>query len=282
MSCLCSLKKQKFQNTQIEDITKEYSKRKCNNNNKNIFIIDLDLLEGESTNIISNLLGPKITNGNFKNIALIVNTLLLYDEPIEEIIINICSPGGSIIDFYYVYDQLKRLKDHKYKIIIFIKKVAASGGYLLSCIGDKIYSSNDAIIGSIGVYRQTFDVSELIDFLKIGYKKYKAGEFKAMGDIFEKPDEKADKKMQEETIIQHERFKKSIIKYRPQIEIDKVSTAEIWPGDEALKLKLVDEIGNVDDYLLNISNKYNIKKIYYKKEVKSSGITSWIIKKIFT
>lgn len=257
-------------NINIDDISYDYGFCIADNKNKEkyLFVVNINELGDTKSSFLSL---DENNDNNLKHISKIVDFILLNIKPEEEIIFNIDSPGGSVIEYFYAYNHLKRLKDKGYKFNVFIKKIAASGGYLISSLAEKIYATNEAYIGSVGVYTGDFNFSDLLNFLKIKYKLYKSGENKNMGDPYDVPNEEADKKIQKDIENTHERFKKVVLENRKNVDMEKVKTADTWFADEAKQIGLVDEIGNVNDYLLERAKKNIIKEIYYKNNEKQSG-----------
>jgi len=263
----------KLNNVKTKNITEDYGGN-SEENKKYIFVINIDELHKEEGSSFLSIGNIKHDNSNFEHISNIIDFVILNVKPEEEIILNIDSPGGSVIEYFYVYNQLKRLKDKGYTLNIFIKKMAASGGYLLACLGN-ITATNDSQIGSIGVYSGSFNYHELIKFLKIGYKLYKSGDYKNLGDPFEVPTKEGDKKLQDDVTNIHKRFKKVIFENRKDLDMDKISNADVWFGDEAKDLGLVDNIGTINDYLIEKAKDYTIYEINYHQENKSASV-NWL------
>lgn len=219
------------------------------NNNKIIFIIDIDN-------------DDKL---DFKHLNKIVTTILMNIADGDEIIININSPGGSVIDFFAAYDQLYRLKNHGAKINVFIQKIAASGGYLLASLGDNIYSTKDCIVGSIGAFTSGFNFSKLLKLFSIDYKTYKSCEYKNMGDPYDEMTEQTSEKIQNDVMHTHDRFVKTITENRKNLD-KKLFNADIWYGDEAKDNGLVDDIKIVDDYIMDKAKEYTIYNVEFAQK----------------
>src|SRR5450830_755224 len=134
-------------------------------------------------------------------------------------------------------------------LTICIDKVAASGGYMMACIGDKIISAPFAILGSIGVVAQLPNVNKLLKKHDIDFEVLTAGEYKRTLTVFGENTEKGGEKHQQDLDITHQLFKNFVSRYRPQLAIDEVATGEIWLGVAALDKQLVDELKTSDEYL---------------------------------
>jgi len=204
------------------------------------------------------------TSPEFKNIDSIVTSILFNIKDGDEVIININSPGGSYIDFCDVYNHLERLKSKRiyvdFRMIVFIKKIAASGGYLLASIGDQIYGSADCVVGSIGVYKTGFNFSKLLKLFSIDYKTYKSCDYKNIGDPYDEVTEQGSEKMQKDVARIHDRFTKTIKKYRKNVD-DNLFDADTWYGDEAVKNGLIDGIKIVDDYIMEKAREYRVYNV---------------------
>lgn len=194
-------------------------------------------------------------NEDLANIVTAINSI--YREG-DEVVVNIESPGGTVPGYGFAASQLQRLKDKGIHLTACVDKIAASGGYMLASVADKIVAAPFSIIGSIGVVAQMPNFHELLKKLGVNYNEYTAGEFKrtvtTMGEI---TPEKEDK-FREQLEDVHSLFKTHIERHRPNIDIEKVSTGEYWHGVRAKELGLVDEIGTSDDYILSMRDDYDV------------------------
>jgi signal peptide peptidase SppA len=175
-------------------------------------------------------------------------------KKIKYVAISINSPGGSPVQSHLIYSYIKQLaKEKKVKVIIFAEDVAASGGYLISCAGDEIYANSSSIIGSIGVISASFGFKDLIKKIGIERRVYTAGKNKSTLDPF--VDEKAEdvKRLKSIQLELHADFIKVVETSRgsklKDPEKNNIFTGEFWTGGAALKLGLIDGIGNADQVL---------------------------------
>ena len=175
-------------------------------------------------------------------------------KKIKHVAISINSPGGSPVQSHLIYSYIKQLaKEKKVKVIIFAEDVAASGGYLISCAGDEIYANSSSIIGSIGVISASFGFKDLIKKIGIERRVYTAGKNKSTLDPF--VDEKEDdvKRLKSIQLELHADFIKVVETSRgsklKDPEKNNIFTGEFWTGSAALKIGLVDGIGNADQVL---------------------------------
>lgn len=208
-----------------------------------------------------------------------ITTVLTTAKPIDEVVVKLDSAGGVIHGYGLAASQLQRIRDHKISLTVVVDKVAASGGYLMACVADKIIAAPFAIIGSIGVVAEIPNFNQLLKKHDVKYEQITAGEYKRTLSMFGENTPKGRKKMQEEVEEAHDLFKNFIAKHRPKVSINKISTGEHWYGVDALKLKLIDEIATSDDYLYNASLKanthlYEITYTIRKNIVEKFGIST--------
>jgi len=175
-------------------------------------------------------------------------------KKIKYVAISINSPGGSPVQSHLIYSYIRQLADKKkIKVLIFAEDVAASGGYLISCAGDEIYANSSSIIGSIGVISASFGFKELIKKMGIDRRIYTAGKNKSTLDPFVDEKEEDIKKLKDIQLELHADFIKVVEisrgKKLKDPEKNNIFTGEFWTGASALKLGLIDGIGNADQIL---------------------------------
>ena len=141
---------------------------------------------------------------------------------------NLESGGGTVIGYGLAAAQLSRLKDSKIKLTVCIDKVAASGGYMMACIADKIIASPFALIGSIGVIGAVPNFNKLLKKNNIEYEMHTAGEYKRTITMFGENTDEGREKFKDDLANIHELFKKHVAKYRPILDVNKVATGEVW------------------------------------------------------
>ncbi len=172
----------------------------------------------------------------------------------KHIAISINSPGGSPVQSHLIFSYIRQLADkNKIKVLIFAEDVAASGGYLISCAGDEIYANSSSIIGSIGVISASFGFKDLIKKIGIERRVYTAGKNKSTLDPFVEEKEEDIKRLKSIQLELHADFIKVVENSRgskiKEPEKNNIFTGEFWTGATALKLGLIDGIGNVDQVL---------------------------------
>ncbi|MDP5004161.1 MAG: protease SohB, partial [OM182 bacterium] len=119
-----------------------------------------------------------------------ITTVLSIAEPCDEIILKLESPGGMVHAYGLAASQLQRIKDAKIPLTICVDKVAASGGYMMACLADKLVAAPFAIIGSIGVVVQLPNFHKILKKNEVDYEVISAGEYKrtlsTFGEITDK------------------------------------------------------------------------------------------------
>jgi len=193
-----------------------------------------------------------------------ITAILNVAKPEDEVVLRLESPGGVVHGYGLAAAQLLRLRDKNIALTIAIDKVAASGGYMMAAVANRIIAAPFAIIGSIGVILQLPNFNRLLKDNHIDFEQHTAGNFKRTVTIFGENTEEGRAKLQEELEKIHQQFKDLILKYRPQLNIEEVATGEHWLGESALKLNLVDHIQTSDDYLLSNSHHAKLFEITYE------------------
>ncbi|HEB57748.1 MAG TPA: protease SohB [Gammaproteobacteria bacterium] len=192
----------------------------------------------------------------------ITAVLTVADEG-DEVFMRLESGGGLVHSYGLAASQLMRLREQNIPLTVSVDKVAASGGYMMACVGNRILAAPFAIIGSIGVIAQVPNFHRVLKKHDIDFEQFTAGEFKRTVTLFGENTEEGKAKFREEIEDIHRLFKDFIVQHRPAVDIAQVSTGESWPGTRALEHKLVDELKTSDDYLLEHSKHADIFEVRY-------------------
>lgn len=183
-----------------------------------------------------------------------ITAVLSFARPeLDEVLLRLESPGGLVHAYGLAASQLTRLRKHKIPLTICVDKVAASGGYMMACVGNRLLAAPFAYIGSIGVLMQLPNVHRLLKDNKVDFEMITAGEYKRTLTIFGENTDKDRAKVQEEIDEMHALFKGFIVEYRPNLDIAQVATGEVWSGTQALPKGLIDGIETSDEWLLEQS-----------------------------
>ena len=192
-----------------------------------------------------------------------ITALLTLATDKDEVVLRLESGGGMVHSYGLASSQLARIRQAGIPLTICIDKVAASGGYMMACIGNKIISAPFAILGSIGVVAQLPNVNRLLKKHDIDFEVLTAGEYKRTLTVFGENTEKGREKFQQDLDITHDLFKNFVASYRPQLSIDEVATGEVWLGMAALDKQLVDELKTSDEYLAERAKDADVFHLHY-------------------
>lgn len=192
-----------------------------------------------------------------------ITALLTLATPKDEVVLRLESGGGMVHSYGLASSQLARIRQAGVPLTVCVDKVAASGGYMMACIGEKIVSAPFAVLGSIGVVAQLPNLHRLLRKHDIDVEMHTAGEYKRTLTVFGENTEKGREKFQQDLDITHRLFKNFVVHYRPQLSIDEVATGEVWLGVAALERKLVDEIKTSDEYLAEKARTAELFHLHY-------------------
>ena len=182
-----------------------------------------------------------------------VTALLTVAQPEDEVVVRLESAGGLVHAYGLAAAQLLRIRDRRVKLTVAVDKVAASGGYMMACVADRIIAAPFAVVGSIGVIAQLPNFNRLLKKHDIDYEQFMAGEFKRTVTLLGENTDQGRRKFQEEIEEAHTLFKQFVKAHRPQVDLERVATGEHWYGAKALECQLVDELRTSDDVLLDAS-----------------------------
>lgn len=193
-----------------------------------------------------------------------ISAILQIANKKDEVLFVLESGGGIVHNYGLAASQLHRIKDHGIKLTIAVDLVAASGGYMMACVADKIIAAPFAVVGSIGVLAQVPNFHRLLDKHDIDIEHHTAGQYKTTLTMLGKNTDKERKKFQEELEDTHVLFKNFVKQNRSQLDIEKIATGEHWYATQALELNLIDEIKTSDDYILDACKKKDVFEVSYK------------------
>ena len=193
-----------------------------------------------------------------------ISALLQVAKEHDEVLVRLESEGGMVHGYGLAASQLQRIRDRQIKLTIAVDKVAASGGYLMACVADRIIAAPFAILGSIGVVAQLPNFNRLLKSHDVDYELHTAGQFKRTLTLFGENTDEGRAKFQQELEEVHGLFKSWVTQNRPHLPIEQVATGEHWYGTRALALKLIDEIRTSDDWLLDRVKDADLLEVHYK------------------
>ena len=167
----------------------------------------------------------------------------------DEVVVRVESAGGAVHAYGLAASQLARVRSHGATLTVAVDKVAASGGYLMAAVADRILAAPFAVVGSIGVVAQIPNVHRLLKKHDVDVEVHTAGRFKRTLDFLGENTEQGRAKLREELEDVHALFQEYVANWRPGLDLDAVSTGEHWYGQRALDRALVDELVTSDEYL---------------------------------
>ena len=195
------------------------------------------------------------------------------DPSIRGIIVRIDSPGGAVAPSQEIYKEVLKTRKEK-KIIASLGSMAASGGYYIASSADYIIANPGTLTGSIGVIFATSNIEELIQKIGLKPQVIKSGKFKDAGSPVRPMTEEEKKLLQSVVDDVHQQFVEAIATGRnlPSAEIKRIADGRVFTGRRALELKLVDQLGSLEDSIQWIQLTLKLKdrpRIIQKKQQKS-------------
>ncbi|CAI0754496.1 protease SohB [Serratia proteamaculans] len=194
-----------------------------------------------------------------------ISAVLAVATPQDEVLLRLESPGGVVHGYGLASSQLARLRTGGIRLTVAVDKVAASGGYMMACVADRIVAAPFAIIGSIGVVAQIPNFHRLLKKNDIDVELHTAGEFKRTLTLFGENTEQGREKFREDLNDTHELFKQFVHQQRPSLDIDSVATGEHWFGTQAKDKGLIDAIGTSDDLLIAEMENHEVVGVRYAR-----------------
>ena len=170
----------------------------------------------------------------------------------DEVVLKLTTGGGTVTGYGLAAAQLLRLKDAGLKLTVCVEQVAASGGYMMACCGDRIIASPFAVLGSIGVITDIPNAYERLKQEGIEFQTVTAGDFKRTVTPTKKVTKEDLAKTESDIKEIFSLFKKFVKGQRPELDIEKVATGETWFGQDALDRHLCDELRTFDDVKLDL------------------------------
>jgi len=196
----------------------------------------------------------------------ITAVLSVADPEKDEVVIRLESGGGLVHSYGLAAAQLDRIRSKGVPLTACVDKVAASGGYMMACVADKIVASPFAILGSIGVVAQLPNFHRLLKKNDVDFEVLTAGEHKRTMTIFGENTDKGRQKFLEDLEDTHGLFKEYVSERRPDLDITAVANGDIWFGKRALEVKLIDEIKTSDEYLIEACDRADVVSVAYQRK----------------
>ncbi len=196
----------------------------------------------------------------------ITAVLSIADPEKDEVVIRLESGGGLVYSYGLAAAQLDRIRSKGVRLTACVDKVAASGGYMMACVADRIVASPFAILGSIGVVAQLPNFHRFLKKNDVDFEVLTAGEHKRTMTIFGENTDKGRQKFLEDLEDTHGLFKEYVSERRPDLDIAAVANGDIWFGKRALEVKLIDEIKTSDEYLIEACDRADVVSVAYQRK----------------
>ena len=200
------------------------------------------------------------------------------DDSIKAIIIHVNSPGGGVAASEEIYREVKRIRDEKKKhIVASFETVVVSGAYYVASATDKIYADKGSVVGSIGVIAEWVNYGELLRWAKLDPITMKAGEFKDTGSPTREMTPAEREYMQGLIDNMHTQFIQAVANGRrvKEEDIRTIANGKVWTGEQALALKLVDQLTDFEGAVKDTASAVNISgepTLIYPAKEKRTGL----------
>ncbi len=199
-----------------------------------------------------------------------INAVLAKAEDGDEVLVRVKSFGGRVHSYGLAASQLQRVRERGLNLVVAVDQVAASGGYLMAAVANRVIAAPFALVGSIGVVAEIPNIHRLLKKHDVDVETITAGRYKRTLTLLGENTEEGRRKLTEELQDVHVLFQEFVAEKRPQVELEKVATGEAWYGRQAIKLKLVDEIMTSDAYLMarcREADVFEVRWVEHKKPV---------------
>ena len=202
------------------------------------------------------------------NFRLEISAILTMASNNDEVVVCLESPGGMVHSYGLAASQMMRVRDQGIPLTAVVDKVAASGGYLMAAVANKIVAAPFAVVGSIGVVAQVPNVHRLLKKNDVDVEVLTAGKYKRTLTLLGENTEEGREKFQQELEDVHALFQEFVVENRPEMDIATVATGEAWYGSRALELNLVDGLATSDEYLMVACEDKDVFQVEWKQSSK--------------
>lgn len=197
-----------------------------------------------------------------------ITAVLASAKARDQVVVRLESPGGVVHGYGLAASQLQRLRDKQIQLTVAVDKVAASGGYMMACVANKIVCAPFAILGSIGVVAQIPNINRFLKNKDIDIELHTAGQYKRTLTMLGENTEEGRQKFREDLNETHQLFKDFVHQMRPSLDIEKVATGEHWYGVQALEKGLADAVQTSDELLLSMMDNHDVISVRYQQRKK--------------
>jgi serine protease SohB len=196
-----------------------------------------------------------------------ISAILQVAKPGDTVLLRLESGGGLVNRYGLAAAQLLRLRNARLPLTVMVDTVAASGGYLMAAVADRIVASPFALVGSIGVIAQIPNFHRWLQTRDIDWEQFTAGKYKRTVSLFGENTETGRAKLQEELEEIHALFQTFVQGRRAQLDMEKVATGEAWLGSKALELGLVDELATSDEIIRSACQRGKVLQLSFQRKL---------------
>lgn len=183
----------------------------------------------------------------------------------DAVVLRLESPGGTVPAYGLAASQLARLREAGIDLTVCVDRVAASGGYLMAAVGDRILAAPFALVGSIGVVGSLPNFHRWLRNHDIDFEEHTAGPHKRSLTIFGENTDEDRARFREDLEGIHEQFKGHLGRYRPQLNVETVATGAFWLAERALETGLIDGLQTSDDYIMAQREQAQLIEVRYRQ-----------------
>ena len=184
-----------------------------------------------------------------------ITAVLAFARSEDEVLVRLENAGGLVHEHGLAASQLMRVRERGIPLTVSVDRIAASGGYMMACVADRILAAPFAVLGSIGVLAQIPNFHRLLDSHGIDFEQFKGGEYKRTVTMFGETTDADREKLRQDIEDIHGIFKRFVTEQRPGLDIEKIATGEHWLARRAKDLGLCDTLVTSDDYLLEANER---------------------------
>ena len=189
---------------------------------------------------------------------------LMKDDDVKAVVIRVNSGGGSAYASEQIWRSVKLLKAKK-PVVISMGGMAASGGYYISCIADYIFAEPTTLTGSIGIFGMFPDVSNLLtQKLGVKFDEVKTNKNAGFGTMSRPFNEEEMSYLNAYIDRGYNLFRSRVAEGRKMSveEVEKIAQGHVWLGQDALKIKLVDQLGDLDEAIAKAAQLAKLKEYH--------------------
>ena len=248
-----TFKQQQKRQKKADKIAEKAKKGKEEEPKKRVFVLDFD---------------GDIRASAVEHMRKEITAVLSIASPQDEVVLRLESGGGMVHSYGLAASQLQRITAANLALTVCVDKVAASGGYMMACVANKIVAAPFAILGSIGVVAQVPNLHRLLDKNLVDIELHTAGRYKRTLTMLGQNTDEGREKFKQDLEDTHVLFKEFVSTQRPIMDIEAIATGDVWYGSQALKNNLIDLVSTSDAYLISRYDEAEVVAVAYREPKK--------------